>query len=80
MPDQYGVVTRLLEKMGQSDWNVVEPMPGGMSQNVWIQNARKRLDGYVQLSPQDADIFPEDVIIALIETAIANATDERYRS
>jgi hypothetical protein len=76
---KYGVVTRVLAKMGRPDWHVVEPMPGSVRGEVWIQNAEKRLDGYVQLSARDVDVLPDEAIIGLIESAIAKATDQRYR-
>jgi len=80
MPDQYGVVTKLLEKMGLAQWHVVEPVPGGLRGNVWIQNSEKGLDAYVELSPAGTAFLSEDEMIARIQVAIPNATDTRYRS
>ncbi len=81
MSDQYGVITRLLEKMGLAEeWHVVEPVPGGLGGDVWIQSLKQRLNAYVQLSPRDSDLLPEDSIAALIQAAIVMASDTRYRS
>ena len=80
MPDQYGVVTRLLGTMGLAHkWHVVAPVRGDLRDEVWIQNPEERLDGYVRLSPAKSDLLSDDEIIALIRLAIAKATDERYR-
>ncbi len=66
--------------MGLAEWHVVEPVRGDLRGNVWIQNTEKQLDAYVQLSPRDVDILSEETMIERIRSAIAVATDERYRS
>jgi hypothetical protein len=79
MPDQYGVVTRVLGAMGLAHkWHVVEPVPGDLHNTVWIQNATEKLDGYVLLSPAASDDLSDDEIMQLIRLAIAKATGERY--
>jgi hypothetical protein len=80
MPDQYGVVTRLLGTMGLAHkWHVVEPLAGASRAEVWIHNPEEKLDGYVRLSPAKSDSLSDDEVIALIRLAIAKATDERRR-
>ena len=80
MPDQYGVVTRLLESVPEfAGWHVVEPVPGGLRGDVWIQNEKAHLDAYVAISPADSDTLSRDEMISRIRRAIANATDSRYR-
>jgi hypothetical protein len=47
MPDQYGDVTKQLEKMGLAkQWHVVEPVPGDLRNVIWIQNTEEGLDAY----------------------------------
>ncbi len=68
----------MLEKMALAEeWHVVEPVPGGLGGNVWIQNLKQRLNAHVQLSPRDSCLLPEDAIAALILAAIAIASDNR---
>jgi hypothetical protein len=79
MPDQYGVVTRLLGVMGLAHkWHVVEPVPGDLLDRVWIQNTTEKLDGHLRLSPAASDGLSDDEIMELIRLAIAKATGERY--
>ena len=51
MPDQYGDVTKQLEKIGLAQWHVVEPVPGDIRNIIWIQNTEEGLDAYFELSP-----------------------------
>ena len=73
MPDQYGVLTRLLQKSEFAGWRVVQPRPGDVSGGVWIQNSDKSLDAYVPLSTADLDDMTEEDMISRIERAIAKA-------
>jgi hypothetical protein len=73
MPDQYGVLTRLLQKSEFAEWHVVQAPPGDVSGGVWIQNSDKSLDAYVPLSTADLDDMTEEDMISRIERAIAKA-------
>jgi hypothetical protein len=77
MPDQYGVLTRLLQKSEFAGWHGVQPTPGDLSGGVWIQNSDKSLDAYVPLSTADVDDMTEDEMIARIERAIAKAKSRK---
>jgi hypothetical protein len=73
MPDQYGVLTRLLQKSEFAGWYVVQSPPNDVSGGVWIQNSDKSLDAYVPLSTADVDDMTEDEMISRIHRAIAKA-------
>ena len=70
MPDQYGVIARLLKLIGLSDeWQIVEPVPGGLPRVVMIQNEQEL---HVVLSINHD--LPEEAMIARIQSAIEKAT------
>ena len=73
MPDQYGDVTKQLEKMGLAkQWHVVEPVPGDLRDTIWIQNTEERLDAYFELSPSQSDDLNDEEKQRRIRAAIAN--------
>ena len=73
MPDQYGVLKRLLQKSEFAEWHVVQATPGDLSGGIWIRNSDKSLDAYVPLSIADVDDMTEDEMISRIERAIMKA-------
>jgi hypothetical protein len=75
MPDQYSVVTRLLQEMGLAGkWRVVEPVPGGRREMVWIQNKTERLNAYIEIAPQDSELLrDDDELLRRIRVAMAQA-------
>jgi hypothetical protein len=75
MPDQYSVVTRLLKEMGLAEkWRVVEPLPGGRREMVWIQNTTERLNAYVEITAQDSELLrDDDELLRRIRVAMAHA-------
>jgi len=74
MPDQYGDVTKQLEKMGLAkQWHVVEPVPGDLRNGIWIQNKEEGLDARFALSPAESDDLGDEEKQRRIRDAIANA-------
>jgi hypothetical protein len=73
MPDQYGDVTKQLEKMGIAKrWHVVEPVPGDLRDIIWIQNTEEGLDAYFELLPAQSDDLADGEKQRRIRAAIAN--------
>ena len=74
MPDQYGDVTKQLEKMGLANqWHVVEPVPGDLRSTIWIQNTEKGLDVRFELSLAESEDLSDDEKQQRIRNAIENA-------
>jgi hypothetical protein len=74
MPDQYGDVTKQLEKMGLAkQWHVVEPVPGDLRDIIWIQNSKEGLDSRFDLSPAESDDLSDNEKQTRIRNAIENA-------
>jgi hypothetical protein len=74
MPDQFTVVTRTLERLGVANrWHIVDPAPGGLRDNVWIQNIEQRLSGYVEVSPVDVQFLDEPELMKRVQAAMLKA-------
>jgi hypothetical protein len=74
MPDQYTAVRRTLETLGiAQQWRIVDPAPGGLRDNVWIQNSEQRLSGYVEVSPIDVQFLDEYEMMKRVQIAMLKA-------
>jgi hypothetical protein len=74
MPDQYTAVSRTLERLGVANqWRIVDPAPGGLRENVRIQNTQQRLGGYVEVSPIDVQFLDEYEMMKRVQMAILKA-------